>query len=90
VCVAFVQNKNANFLFIEQPAGVGFSYSDDVRDYTTGDAQTALDNYALIQQVKIINKVQNYKNEIVNSLFVFVCKTPPNVQFHSSSFVTLT
>jgi carboxypeptidase C (cathepsin A) len=36
-------------VFIESPAGVGFSYADDKADYTTGDAQTAVDNYNLIQ-----------------------------------------
>jgi carboxypeptidase C (cathepsin A) len=36
-------------VFIESPAGVGFSYTDDENDLKTGDAQTALDNYNLIQ-----------------------------------------
>jgi carboxypeptidase C (cathepsin A) len=36
-------------VFIEQPCGVGFSYSDDKDDYKTGDAQAASDNYDLIQ-----------------------------------------
>jgi len=39
----------ANMLFIEAPAGVGFSFSDDVRDYSTDDNTTAIDNYHLIQ-----------------------------------------
>jgi carboxypeptidase C (cathepsin A) len=39
----------ANYVFIESPAGVGFSYSDVKADYTTGDNQTAVDNYNLIQ-----------------------------------------
>lgn len=46
----FAWNKKANMVFIEAPVGVGFSYSDDILDYTTGDAQTAADNYELIQE----------------------------------------
>jgi carboxypeptidase C (cathepsin A) len=36
-------------VFIESPASVGFSYSDEAGDKVNGDAQTALDNYNLIQ-----------------------------------------
>lgn len=45
----YAWNTVSNMVFIESPAGVGFSYSDDKADYTNGDAQTALDNYNLIQ-----------------------------------------
>ncbi|XP_075133523.1 lysosomal protective protein-like [Leptodactylus fuscus] len=41
-------NKIANVLYLESPAGVGFSYSDD-KEYTTGDAQTAKDNYMALK-----------------------------------------
>lgn len=43
-------NKHANMLYVESPAGVGYSYSDYHDDYITGDAETALDNYILIRQ----------------------------------------
>ena len=38
----------ASILYVEQPAGVGFSYSDTEEDYKTGDEKAADDNYALI------------------------------------------
>lgn len=52
-------------VFIESPAGVGFSYSDDKDDYVTGDAQTALDNYNLIQA--FLSRFPEYKN---NDLYI--------------------
>ncbi|KAL8166164.1 hypothetical protein V2J09_007663 [Rumex salicifolius] len=36
-------NKASNMLFIESPAGVGWSYSNTSSDYNTGDAKTAND-----------------------------------------------
>lgn len=41
-------NKIANMIFLESPAGVGYSYSDD-GNYFTDDDQTAQDNYAAVQ-----------------------------------------
>jgi carboxypeptidase C (cathepsin A) len=43
-------NKHANIIYAETPAGVGYSFSDNMDDYTTGDAETALDNYIFIRQ----------------------------------------
>lgn len=39
----------ASMLYVEQPAGVGFSYSNTTSDYTVGDAQAALDVYNFMQ-----------------------------------------
>ena len=39
----------ANILFLESPAGVGFSYSNRTSDYDkSGDKQTAEDNYTFL------------------------------------------
>jgi len=43
-------NKLANIMYIEAPAGVGFSYSNDHSDYHVGDWRTADDNYKAILQ----------------------------------------
>lgn len=44
----FSWNKIANVLYIESPAGVGYSYSDD-KKYATDDNQVAEDNYRALQ-----------------------------------------
>ncbi|XP_059630560.1 serine carboxypeptidase-like 42 [Cornus florida] len=36
-------NKASNLLFVESPAGVGWSYSNTTSDYTCGDASSAMD-----------------------------------------------
>jgi carboxypeptidase C (cathepsin A) len=38
----------ANVIFLEHPAGVGFSFSNDPADLTVGDARDAADNYAFL------------------------------------------
>eukprot|EP00253_Pinus_taeda_P006517 PITA_06517 len=50
----------ANVLFLESPAGVGFSYSNTTDDYTqTGDRLTAEDSYAFL--VNWFNRFPQYK-----------------------------
>ncbi|GAB4828051.1 Serine carboxypeptidase-like 40 [Ancistrocladus abbreviatus] len=45
----FAWNHAANVLFLESPAGVGFSYSNRSSDYSTnGDTRTAQDNYIFL------------------------------------------
>ena len=58
-------NKVANMVYIESPAGVGFSYSTNNADYTTGDQQTAIDNYNLIQAFLV--RFPQFSN---NSLYI--------------------
>ncbi|KAK6159368.1 hypothetical protein DH2020_006682 [Rehmannia glutinosa] len=38
----------ANILFLESPAGVGFSYANTTSNYVTGDKQTAADSYTFL------------------------------------------
>uniref|UniRef100_A0A8C6T4U9 Carboxypeptidase n=1 Tax=Neogobius melanostomus TaxID=47308 RepID=A0A8C6T4U9_9GOBI len=41
-------NKIANVLYLESPAGVGFSYSDN-KNYKTNDTEVALNNYLALK-----------------------------------------
>lgn len=42
-------NKIANVLYLESPAGVGFSYADN-KDYKTNDTEVSLNNYLALKQ----------------------------------------
>lgn len=52
-------NKASNLLFVESPAGVGWSYSNTSSDYNSGDASTARD--MRIFMMKWLNKFPSYK-----------------------------
>ncbi|KAI3815189.1 hypothetical protein L1987_14849 [Smallanthus sonchifolius] len=57
----FSWNKVANILFLESPAGVGFSYSNTSSDYDlSGDKRTAEDSYAFL--VNWFGRFPHYKN----------------------------
>lgn len=49
----------ANVIFLESPAGVGFSYSNTSSDYVTGDKRTAEDAYTFI--VNWLERFPHYK-----------------------------
>ncbi|XP_073324513.1 lysosomal protective protein isoform X3 [Pagrus major] len=42
-------NKIANMLYLESPAGVGFSYSDDQK-YVTNDTEVSMNNYLALKE----------------------------------------
>ncbi|KAE9584727.1 putative carboxypeptidase D [Lupinus albus] len=53
-------NNAANVLFLESPAGVGFSYSNKSSDYdTSGDRKTSTDNYIFL--VNWLERFPEYK-----------------------------
>ncbi|XP_068641250.1 serine carboxypeptidase-like 26 [Aristolochia californica] len=53
-------NREANVLFLESPAGVGFSYSNRSEDYyLSGDNRTAHDSYTFL--VNWFNRFPHYK-----------------------------
>ena len=52
-------NREANVLYIEQPAGVGFSYCGSTKDCTFDDESSAKDNLAVV--LEWYNKFPEYK-----------------------------
>ncbi|KAF8410023.1 hypothetical protein HHK36_002543 [Tetracentron sinense] len=56
----YAWNNVANVIFLESPAGVGFSYSNTSSDYdNTGDKSTAADSYTFL--VKWLERFPQYK-----------------------------
>lgn len=61
----FSWNKIANVLYLESPAGVGYSYSDDQK-YATDDDQVADDNHKALQSF-----FAKFPNFTQNEFFIF-------------------
>jgi carboxypeptidase C (cathepsin A) len=61
----YAWNKIANMVFLEQPVGVGFSYSNNKDDYKIGDDQAAKDNLATI--LTFLDKFPHFNH---SSLFI--------------------
>lgn len=49
----------ANVIFLESPAGVGFSYANRTSNHTTGDEQTAQESYTFL--VNWLERFPEYK-----------------------------
>lgn len=49
----------ANIIFLESPAGVGFSYSNTSTDYSTDDTKTAADSYMFL--ISWLERFPEYK-----------------------------
>nr|XP_043625998.1 uncharacterized protein LOC122597474 [Erigeron canadensis] len=90
----FSWNKVANILFLESPAGVGFSYSNTTSDYDlSGDKRTAEDSYVFL--INWFRRFPHFKNNdfyiIGESYAGFYIPeladviTKKNVEGHSSS-----
>ncbi|XWS07927.1 hypothetical protein CRYUN_Cryun41cG0033600 [Craigia yunnanensis] len=57
----YAWNQEANLLFLDSPAGVGFSYSNTSSDiYTVGDKRTAKDAYTFL--IKWLERFPDYKH----------------------------
>lgn len=57
--------SKANIIFIEQPAGVGYSFSDNSSDYNVGDQRSAADIYSFLQEF-----IKEYPRFSTNELYM--------------------
>ncbi|XP_006346454.2 serine carboxypeptidase II-3-like [Solanum tuberosum] len=56
----FAWNNVANILYLESPAGVGFSYSNTSTDYSTGDEKTRQDSFTFL--INWMERFPEYKH----------------------------
>lgn len=43
----------SNIIYLDSPAGAGYSYSGNESDYSTGDIQTASDTHTFLLEVHL-------------------------------------
>ncbi|GAB2298159.1 Serine carboxypeptidase-like 20 [Dionaea muscipula] len=58
-------SKVSNILYLDSPAGVGFSYSENADDYITGDLKTASDSHTFL-----LKWFQLYQEYLENPFFI--------------------
>ncbi|KAI4354160.1 hypothetical protein L6164_003053 [Bauhinia variegata] len=58
-------SKVSNIIYLDSPAGVGFSYSQNKSDYITGDLKTAADTHAFL-----LKWFQLYPEFLANPFFI--------------------
>ncbi|XP_065842576.1 uncharacterized protein [Oscarella lobularis] len=61
----YTWNQNATLIFLESPAGVGFSYSTNKADYITNDTMTAEDNFRFL-----VNFFAAYPEYATNDFYI--------------------
>ncbi|GAB2282396.1 carbohydrate-binding module 1 protein [Dionaea muscipula] len=58
-------SKVSNIIYLDAPAGVGLSYSEDLEDYATGDLKTASDSHTFL-----LKWFQLYEEFLANPFFI--------------------
>ena len=87
----------ANMLYLEGPAGVGFSYSNVTADYKTGDNKTAYDNFRALQvffdefpelrKNEFYIAGESYGGVYVPTLAYAIYNHPERVRFNMTGFL---
>ena len=55
----------SRILYLDSPAGVGFSYSSNESDYVTGDLKTASDSHIFLLKVPFETKNKKMYVEVI-------------------------
>ncbi|KAJ8645886.1 hypothetical protein MRB53_007634 [Persea americana] len=61
----YTWSKVSSIIYLDSPAGVGFSYSNDHGDYTTGDLKTASDSHTFL-----LKWFQKYPEFLANPFYI--------------------